>query len=600
MNSPVLVACHRVAEKAQYLAMDLGFEWKGYRPVTEKCAKFREACDGIATNRGLPQVTIAFVGPKNAGKTTVLSLLVASEERRALLPVGEDAGHSTVRPIWLGPEPPSDWQRDLEDYVPCAEGELESLGFRFTLLDVPGLDERRPDHQIAAMRALDEAQIKVLVIDRSQLVVARWKHYLAPTDGASIVPVITYAPKPDDPFNALGNDELARFENELKAHLPTSVIAPAIIVSKFTDRNTDESAVLSATRRALRERLVAVAAGQSVQILAERRLAAKLPVFKKDIAFLATQYLPATTRVLGPIQEELRALPEEVVHDLLGSERKLMADIHASLRAMLRDRTPIFLFPWRLALSIANLVHGATDRLPLALLGSPLSILTTASTTAKNLWNRVQFNEDIQSGLRRGVEARLKDKLSSRLTDLERNLAADLNSGASAKIHTKENASVRLIGLETLQSKSTEFFNEVIESNAPSRSMAWVLGILGFAMFWSILGQPLWGLYLDFFHAGQEVLARRASSIQSFPSDTFSMLATSTLLALLPMTLLLLLAVTWFVRESQTKRCIAQLRQRHAAQIKEMTANGTLFAELTEPQLDSCRQLLAFDASGAP
>lgn len=596
MISSSLTACRRAAQEAEHHALQLGLDWNGCRPIFDACAEFRRGCDALAENRGLKMARIAFVGPKNAGKTTLISLLVADENVRANLKIGDAAKDGTTKPTWIASETPADRDRNLEDFIPCDEAKLESLGFRYAILDVLGLDEHQIARRQLAVRALDNAHVKVLAIKRGELETAPWKDYLAKTDGAAIVPVITHTPRHDDPHNALDEHDLSAFEHALKAHLPASVILPAIVMDDYDLPDADRPAILQKIRVALRDRLAKAIDGRLIEILAEPQLAAKRRHFKKEIASLAAQHLPATAQALGPIQDELRALPEEVVHDLLGNERTLIANIRASLRTTLLDRTPIFLFPWRLALSIANLVHGATDRLPLAMLGSPLSILTTASTTAKNLWNRVQFNEDIQSGLRRGVEARLKEKLSSRLTDLERNLAADLNSKESTKVHTKEKSSVRLIGLETLQSKSTEFFNEVIEITAPSRATARVLGLLGFLMFWSILGQPLWGLYLDFFHAAEEVLARRASSIQSFPADTFSMLATSTLLALLPMTLFLLLAVAWFVRESQTKKCIAQLRHKHDALIKEMTANGTLFAELSEPQLDSCRRLLAFES----
>ena len=600
MISPSLIACRRVAQEAEHHALQLGLDWNGCRPILDACAEFQRGCDALAENRGLKMATIAFVGPKNAGKTTLISLLVTDENVRANLKIGDAAKDATTRPTWIASETPADRDRNLEDFIPCDEAELESLGFRYAILDVPGLDEHQIARRRLAVQALDNAHVKILAVRRGELETAPWRDYLAKTDGAAIVPVITHTPSQDDPRNALDEHDLSAFKDALQAHLSASVILPAIVMDDYDLPDADRPAILQKTRVALRQRLVEAIGGRSIERLAEPQLAAKLRHIKKEIASLAAQHLPATAQALGPIQDELRSLPEEAVDDLLGNERTLTANIRASLRATLLDRTPIFLFPWRLTLSIANLVHGATDRLPLALLGSPLSILTTASTTAKNLWNRVQFSEDIQSGLRRGVEARLKEKLSSRLTDLERNLATDLNSKESTKIHTKEKSTVRLIGLEILQSKSTGFFNDVIETTAPARSTAWVLGLLGFLMFWSILGQPLWGLYLDFFHAGEEVLARRASSIQSFPSDTFSMLATSTLLALLPMTLFLLLTVTWFVRESQIKKCIVQLTQKHEKLIEEMTGNRTLFAELSEPQLDSCRRLLAFESSGEP
>jgi len=164
-------------------------------------------------------------------------------------------------------------------------------------------------------------------------------------------------------------------------------------------------------------------------------------------------------------------------------------------------------------------------------------------------------------------------------------------------VHTKEKCSVRLVGLESLQTKSTDIFHGVMEDHAPSALVAWVLGLLGFSMFWIVLGQPLGGLYVDFYHAASTVLARNAPTVQSFPSGTGSMLATSALLALLPMILFLLISITCITRKSRVARCIKAIRNKHQELIRELSDKGILYAELSEPQLDACRQLLNFDGA---
>jgi hypothetical protein len=64
---------------------------------------------------------------------------------------------------------------------------------------------------------------------------------------------------------------------------------------------------------------------------------------------------------------------------------------------------------------------------------------------------------------------------------------------------------------------------------------------------------------------------------------------------LLPMSLLLLLSLTWLTRKSRVERCISLVRSGHQKLIKGLSDEEILYAELSEPQLDACRQLLRFD-----
>src|SRR5438067_10867251 len=108
MKSPTLELCHRAAERAEHYALELGSDWDGRQPILNACATFRGGCDALAQNRGLLLATIAFVGPKNAGKTTLMSLLVTSDKVREQLKTGDAARFATDKPTWIGPELPQD------------------------------------------------------------------------------------------------------------------------------------------------------------------------------------------------------------------------------------------------------------------------------------------------------------------------------------------------------------------------------------------------------------------------------------------------------------------------------------------------------------
>lgn len=589
MISPILSACHRLAEDVEGDARQIGIDWKGYQPIVAACADFRRACDAVAGDRGLHATTIAFVGQKNAGKTHLLSLLVRSKERRAQLRIGADAGHATERPAWLATKRPTGLHHELEDFIPCAAEDLEPLGIPYALLDVPGHDEALLERQHAARHALDDARIKVLVIGRAELEVAGWTAYIGRTDGASVIPVITKA-------SALPDRDVHTFKEKLRASLPTSRVLEPIVMPDFTLEGADHRAINVATRRTLSERLVEAAINTSPEISADQELVVRQLRFREEIATLASEHLRATRQGLEPILRELNELPQRAAAALLGEERLLAANISANLRAVLLERTPVFFFPWRLVLSIANLIHGATDRLPLVLMGSVPSMLTAGWAAAKNLRDGREFRAEIEAGLRRRVESMLKDQLANRLETLGRNLDADLGRNDQSTARTAEKCSVRLAGLETLQAASTGIFQRVIDRAAPSRAVARSFGLLGCGIFWFILGHPLYGLYLDFYAAAQQVLDRTSTSLAAFPAGTFSMLATSTLLALLPMGLLLLLFVAWITRKKFVDACVADLQVEHRKEIRDLENKKLLRAELSEIRIDACRRLLDADA----
>ena len=584
MNLPV-TDCRRLADEVEADARLIGDDWKGRNAICRASAEFRRACDAIAGNRGFDVTTIAFVGPKNAGKTLLLTLLVKNESCRAQLHSGVDAAHATERPVWLATTPPEGWRRNDEHFIPLAPEEFESLGFPYVLLDVPGNDERHPEREMTAVHALDDARIKVLVVNRALIEAENWAAYVAGSDGACIVPIISWA-------RDLPPSDIAGFSDKLANHLPRSLVTAPIIVEDFDLPGKDRDVILVQAKDALRHRLMEAAARRHFTASATEQLAVRQERFRKEIAEVTAKHLPATSHGLGSLAEELGKLPERAVRVLLGDERRIAANVRGGLRAMLLERTPVWLFPWRLSMSLANLVHGATDRLPLAVLGSLPSLLTVGWHTAKNVRQGRQFRREMEEGLRRRIEETLRDEISDKLHSLGRNLDADLQRKEPAALPS-EKYTVHLVGLESLQAVSTEIFKKQIEEHSPNHCAARCLGVAGFVVFWLIFGQPLWGLYHDFFSAASEVLASKATALAAFPANTFSMLATSALLAFLPMAFLLLITFAVVARRKQVDRCIEALRSAHNKKIEELAVKKQLRVELSEPRIDACRRLLA-------
>lgn len=581
-----------LTEEVEQAARKLGNTWKGFNPIMVACEQYRQSCTSIVSNRGIRATTIAFIGPRNAGKTKTLSLLVESDERRSSLPIGDDTEGATDRVTWLAEHPPSTLRRKFELFHPCNEKDLVQLGFPYALLDVPGFNDGllHPDRATGSRDALDYARVKVLVLDHLQIGIATWRAYVEGADGSTIIPVIT---------KVNGSADVLLLQEQLGKCLGRSRILDPIIIPNFKDRDADEGDILKKAREDLRSRLSDVSAGGNGHVSHERELQIRQQRFREEVVDLARQHLPATATTLSPLLEELARLPEKASNLLLGDKRLLSANVRSSLRAITLERTPVFLFPWRLCLTMANLVHGATDRLPLALMGSLPSLLSTGWTAAGNLRNQQQFGTEVRDGLRRRVERELKEKIARPLENVERNLNADLRHNQAPPANMATNTSIRFIGIDALQEQSTAIFGRCIDSHGPSRLTAWAAGFLGFGGFWLILSQPLYGLYVDFYEAAQTVIAREATSLAAFPAGTFSMLATSTLLALLPMGLLLLLVLAWLTRDGKVKKCVEDIKNDHSAEITKLKNTEELRVELHEPRLDACRQLLSLAPSPA-
>lgn len=586
MISTTLSECLRLADDVEGDVRRIGTNWAGFQHIIAECTAFRTSCDAIATDRIRDVVTVAFVGPKNAGKTHLLSLLVRSDERRQQLRIGVDHQQATVRPTWIAAVSPVGFRAGVEEFIPCPTEDLE---LPCALLDVPGFDEARQDRQRAASRALEEARVKVLVVGRPELQINAWADYIEHVNGATVIPVITKACD-------LPPEDIAFFQQELRARLSRSPhVFDPIVMPHFTMEGADRLEIINATRRSLRESLASAVSQSATQASTEQELLGRQGSFRKRVQALAEIYLPATRNGLVPIDAALRTLPQRASDALLGDETALRARVRSSLRAGLLERTPVFVFPWRLTLSIANLVHGATDRLPLAMGGSLPSLLAVGWSAAKNVREGREFREEIQAGLRRRVEERLKDdeQFARKLQTLEANLDSDLGTKENPIItDAVAKCTIHLYGLEALQAASSGIFQRVVGTATPTALAAWICGLLGFCVFWGILGQPLYGLYQDFYTAAGKVLAREETAIEAFPGGTSSVLLTSTLLALVPMGLFLLFTVAWIARGSRVVACIETLRNEHRNEIATLTGSGVVRAELSEPRLDACRRLL--------
>lgn len=598
MTLPLLEQSRAYADRVEAAVRELAPGSGLLASLPGRCAAFRASVEALAANRGLNRITVAFVGPRNAGKTTLLAGLLEDPAIRGRLPCGVTREASTRRLLWVGPERPTPLDPTCEDWLECPATVLPDLGAPCQFLDVPGFNDRTEAVRRLARLALDSAWIKVLVVEERALEAFDVQQYLEPADGAVILPVINQA-------RSAGLEETAAFFATLVRHVPHARVRPVIVVPDFEQRGQDRDPVLSAARTALVEALREVLRGEDapagwVAMLAQPQIEARWRRFQSEVQAIARESLPATAAAVAEYEAAEAALPETVLDGLLGPDRPLEAMLRHRMRAILLDNTPAILFPWRLVLGTAHLIWGALDRLPLLLMGSLPGWISAGRAAVRNAQSAADLDDLMRRGLRQQLEQRVEAALAPRARQLYESLRADLrqfddptgDSSRPAATDRSRSVTVEVEGIATLQERSSTGFLRVLEAHAPARYQAVLAGWLGCGLFWGVFGWPVYALYLEYGRAVGHLLEDAPAALARFPANTFAVLGTALLLALLPMGLLLLLLGSWWTRRGRVRRCRTALQRLHAELLGDLTRQGILRLRADDPALTACRQLL--------
>lgn len=597
MNDPLLeqtlADCRATARRVENAVAVLGTAWPGHKPVLEACGRFRRRCEDLATARRLDMPRVAFVGPKKAGKSTLLAGILRDEHARASIPAGSSLHTSTEKLVWIGPQQPVGMDAAVEEYLPCSEPGLPDIGLTCTFADVPGDNEAHPGRELAAARALELALVHVVVVgfsDRRNESIIR---LMRRAGRALILPVITKV-RPTD-----AREELVGLQREFSALAPEAKVLEPVVGEDFDHAGTPEGA-RQRFLSALTSRLADVIAGHPCETLISDKLAGERDHFCLEIAELAADRLRATPLAAKRLEGALEGALIAAVGELLGSRRELRAGALWALRMTTLERTPSWCFPWRLLLSVHALFAGALDRLPLALAGSPVSLGSALLQAAQNIKAGAAFDQAASAGLRMRLSGRVHDALRGQFFLLEDALKQDFGAVGAAPNAMAADADLKLAGIEGLQARSRQEFEHVIETHAPSRAAAFVVAAFGAVVFWGIVCGPLASLYEELARGVRAVWSGESGARALFPNRAGSMLITAILLALFPMGLLSLAATGWWFRRRIVERSLADLEDRHKQLCAEMIRQRELSVRIGEPLLEACLLLLSPKPSAPP
>jgi len=559
---PVLALFLETADAVEQAATRLGAKSGALASLPAKCEAFRNQCRLIAANRGVDRVSVSFVGPRDAGKTTLLKAVLRNDALTASMPAGDNRAGRTCKLTWVGPERPENLAPEAEQWVRAEP--FKELGTPVEFVDVPGFDDIRSDLREVAIYALSSSVVKVLVVDRKSIEAVRISNYMLDGDGSLVLPVVNLADAPDP-------EDIAAFKKNLQDSLKAATILDPVLVPDFEHKNAPtkdavlgkaRDEILAALSGALREKS---RAADGLLQLAHPRLHAAHGKFRSEVARIAKDALPASAEALARLEEAERTLPGEILESFFADHRSLVTWVRARFRAILLDNTPVIFFPWRLILGGVVLVWGALDRALLVFLGSLPSAISTGRQAIRNVKDAWEFRKLEREGLRKTIQEEAAIQIRPRLDDLYASLDADL-SGAEAGLRIPENPEVLVNGVESAQAVSTGIFRDVVEDAAPGPRFSLYSALLGTAVFWGIFIWPLVAIYRRFFDAVVLLLAgREADAMRIFPEGIGSMLATTAFLALLPMVLCLLACGAWIMRRPLAEQAVEDLKEKQTS-----------------------------------
>lgn len=592
-DSSTLAACLETANAIETALNLLGdtSEWPADRPLRQRCAEFREACRELVEQKGLTQFAVAFLGPKNAGKTSLLSLLIRNPALSAQLHQGADLAGATERILWLSSQPLQALDPSVEDRIPVERGDLVNLSCDYTLIDVPGANEANRERGEAARRALRNAHLKVLVVEARTMEDVAVVDYIGEADGATILPVINQI-RPD-----LDEANIDRLMDTFTRQLPQSRFLSPLRIPDFQLAGANEDEAKETARKELIERLQSVIRSEHLDELLVPQLRRMKQRFQEEMNEALLGALPATAEAARRFQASEDVLAAQALEKLLGepeNDRAVIAGLRQQLRADYQQRTPVLLVPWRLFVGVANLLHGALEKVPLLLAGSLPSLVTSAMTAVKNVARDREFTQKRDEGLRQHAELLVKECLKPQVEQLEAAIRSDLRHRTPSQKH--EDLEVELEGLDLLQSRSSALFQRVLGEHSPHRGATLITGLVGTLVFWSLFIWPCLSLYQDYFQAIHGFVSDSPTRAE-FPTESFAMLGTSFLLALLPMLLWLLVVLSWVASRSRAKDCLTGLREGHKVLIDELSEQQRLRARLRHPHLQACLRLFPREAA---
>ena len=568
------------------------------RQVVELCDEHDEARRMILQDRSSGATVLAVVGATGQGKSWLIRQLVQNPTVAASIQSGNNLNQATEKLIWIGPRPPADLDPRHERFIHCESGSMKSIGVPYLIVDAPGAtDDRRNIAQVAA-RALSLASVLVLVVRRDQLRADTASVIAMASEGTIVVPVINAIRTRD---KVLLSDADA-FVAQLRNAAPLSNIVNPVLVDDFEVDGRSESSVGEASANRLAEVLVAeLGNAWEGDRRKSTRLAALDERFRAALQSVLGDELPGLTHAVSRLNAEAKKLPGEVAETLVGGKGPLRAAVRTSLRSALLTQTGGIWFPYRSQLGLLNLTHGAWDRVFLSLSGSLPSLVSAVWSSTKTLTADRNADDDMRDGLKKRSTAAVADRLGPLAGRFREELAALRNQSAASerlRTETDESRLAYLAGLDSLQERSQQIFDEETERVSISQMPSTICALFGTAIFWTLMAGPIFSLYHEYLHASYQSLTGDGISLERFPKPEFSLILTSLIVSILPTAIFAMIVLSTAQSSRRVRSAEQKIRQRHHDTIEKLQRDGILQLRWDDPLLSDAEFLVS--AGGPP
>jgi len=561
-----------------------------YRQAETLTQEYHGTLERLANQRGLHLLTIAFVGPLNAGKTFLARLLVRQEAALEQMPSGESTDQRTQRLTWIGPEKPPALDPAMERHVAVPQDAMESLGQSYLLLDTPGAGDRDSGLSALSRRALTSARLKVLVLPGHQRRAEIWKQYLNEGDGSLVLPVIR--------LSAAESRDLAKNEPEVRSDWQRHLIGMREMLKRSTilepvllpDVEVAESAAEG--EQEVRNRLVH-ALREAVQSEAMRALSPIPQMLACDERYRTalSALLSAKLEALHAPHEKLRAatneLPERAVDFLMRDRRRLRAMLRSELRQDLMERISPLAFPFRTMAGLLCTTTGAWDRVILAGTGSLPSLLMSGVSAVRNLREQADATRELRNELEQRLDTLVRNTVGPAFKEFQHAVSTVTDEPANA-----EPLEFAVHGADAFREHWEREKEATIQRHRAGGLGLGFFGLLGMTAFWFLLGAPLLHLYGQYIAAAWHSWQGDWSSaaLTAYPALGAGFWLTALALASIPAFILALILVALALSRRRVEACEGQLRE--AMQTAVQQGEMPFAIEVTAPLLKAADHLM--------
>ncbi|MDS4025398.1 MAG: hypothetical protein RKO25_00165 [Candidatus Contendobacter sp.] len=548
---------------------------------------------------------VGFAGPKNVGKTTLITDYLFKNQLDAEgIPRGYGLGGRTRAITWYGSTPPDGLDRQFEHYRRFDTTNQTWIGSDVIIGDIPGYSDEDPFAREAAQHALQSCQLVVLIVNHEQYERSDIWPYCNTSYGATLLPVINIC----DP-NINQNEINDYFKEHVEKLGNEQVFLPPVFISNNKhkafatncDKDKEEQAQCEeqAQRIAqlkekearhlaqrIRNALATIEPGE-IAFRIENRMNKFRDSFRRRMNNILNDNIKAAARLY---HDKLDGLPKLLAEKIAGDQETILTTIQLTVIRQALYKTSSIWFPYRHFLMLLGLVRGATLSFVLGIAGRATSLAVSTFQAFRNFKKISIADAEISRRLEQRCENIVLDELFESINTLHNRLQ-EIQKDTNAK--TTDRPSVKVIGIDSLVDYSKEQYPKLTDKYTPSLLWLQVTALLGTALFWALIAGPLNTIYGEYL----------ITSLKSFRADevlTFNVFQTVDLLKLVtaivlssgPVLLFGMVMLWSFTRVKRLSFCVSDIVKDLEEELKRRLNVGSLRIHSNDTKLNSLQEMI--------